>query len=207
MPRISKEESAARRAEIVDACEALYRSTSYHDITMTQIAAKVSFGRANVYNYFRNKDEVLLALLQREHETWASELSALAGCGQALGDDALAGVLAGSVGARTQMLKILAMNLYDIEQNSRMEKLVEFKLVYRSTVEALKALVRKGKPSWNTDRVDLFTYTFMPLLHGVYPYVFHSEKQLAAMVEAGVKQPGLSAHALVYACAQRLLQG
>lgn len=206
MPRISKEESAARRAEIIDACEALYQSTSYHDITMTQIAAKVSFGRANVYNYFQNKDEVLLALLQREHETWASDLSALSERGCLLGDDELAEALAKSVEARTQMLKILAMNLYNIEQNSRMEKLTEFKVVYRAAVEALKALVRARKPAWSAGRVDLFVYTFMPFLHGVYPYAFHSEKQLAAMEAAGVAQPALDVRSLVFACVQRLLQ-
>lgn len=41
---------------------------------MTQIASRVSFGRANVYNYFQSKEEILLALLQREHELWAQGL-------------------------------------------------------------------------------------------------------------------------------------
>ena len=48
MPRISKEESAARRDEIIDACAALYDARGYHDITMAQIAEGVSFGRANI---------------------------------------------------------------------------------------------------------------------------------------------------------------
>ena len=59
MPKISKEESLARRNEIIDACEALYRSESYHDITMTQVASKVSFGRANVYNRDRSTTPIL----------------------------------------------------------------------------------------------------------------------------------------------------
>ncbi len=42
---------------------------------MTQIASRVSFGRANVYNYFQSKEEILLALLQREHELWAQGLT------------------------------------------------------------------------------------------------------------------------------------
>ena len=134
MPKITKEESDARRAEIIDACEALYRSESYHDITMTQIAAKVSFGRANVYNYFQNKDEILLALLQREHELWADDLASLRESGMTLEDESLADGIAASLEKRTQMLKLLAMNLYDIEQNSRLESLVAFKHAYKRQV-------------------------------------------------------------------------
>lgn len=205
MPKISKEESEARRAEIIDACEALYRSESYHDITMTQIAAKVSFGRANVYNYFQNKDEILLALLQREHELWANDLAALRESSQLLDDERLADVLATSLEKRTQMLKLLAMNLYDIEQNSRLESLVEFKHAYKRVTSELEALLQACKPPWSAERVSRFVFGFMPYTHGVYPFVFHSEKQLAAMEAAEVTQPELTVRKLVRDLALKLL--
>ncbi len=206
MPKISKEESEARRAEIIDACEALYRSESYHDITMTQVAAKVSFGRANVYNYFQNKDEILLALLQREHELWADDLAALQEGGTPLDDERLADGLAASLEQRTQMLKLLAMNLYDIEQNSRLESLVEFKHAYKRVTSELEALLRACKPQWSTEHVSCFVFGFMPYTHGVYPFVFHSEKQLAAMETANVAQPELTVRALVRDLALKLLR-
>lgn len=205
MPKISKEESLARRNEIIDACEALYRSESYHDITMTQVASKVSFGRANVYNYFQNKDEILLALLQREHELWATSLVRLGEQGP-LDDAHLAEGLAESLEERPQMLKLLAMNLYDIEQNSRLESLVEFKHVYGDAVRALRNLVAGSKPQWDEARMDCFVFSFMPLLHGVYPYVFHSKKQLAAMKEAGIAQPNLTICSMVREIALNLFQ-
>lgn len=205
MPKISKEESLARRNEIIDACEALYRSESYRDITMTQVASKVSFGRANVYNYFQNKDEILLALLQREHELWAASLVRLGEKGP-LDDTRLAEGLAKSLEERPQMLKLLAMNLYDIEQNSRLENLVEFKCVYGDAIRALRDLVAASKPHWDEARMDRFVFSFMPLLHGVYPYVFHSEKQLAAMKEAGIAQPNLTICSMVREIALNLFQ-
>lgn len=206
MPKITEEEAAARRTEIIDACEELYQSESYRDITMTQVGEIVSFGRANVYNYFQNKDEILLALLQREYERWVADLSALGEGSASLDGDGLADGLAKSVQARTQMLKILAMNLYDIEQNSRLESLVEFKSVYKQAVEALKAVVRSGKPSWSEELIDRFVYGFMPFMHGAYPHAFHSEKQRAAMDAAGVAQPDLSIYSLVRDLAAKLLQ-
>lgn len=205
MPKISKEESLARRNEIIDACEALYRSESYHDITMTQVASKVSFGRANVYNYFQNRDEILLALLQREYELWAASLARLKEQGS-LDDAHLAAGLAESLEERSQMLKLLAMNLYDIEQNSRLENLVEFKRVYGGAVRALRDLVATSKPQWDEARMDCFVFSFMPFLHGVYPYAFHSEKQLAAMKEAGIARPNLTIYSMVREIALNLFQ-
>lgn len=205
MPKISKEESLARRNEIIDACEELYRAESYHDITMTQVASKVSFGRANVYNYFQGKDEILLALLQREHELWAASLVRLEERGP-LADADLAEGLAQSVDERVQMLKLLAMNLYDIEQNSRLESLVEFKHTYGAAIQALRSLIATSKPQWDEARMDRFVFAFMPFLHGVYPYAFHSEKQLAAMKEAGITQPGLTIREMVRSMTLKLLQ-
>ena len=206
MPKISKEESLARRNEIIDACEALYRSESYHDITMTQVAERVSFGRANVYNYFQCKDEILLALLQREHELWTADLAAIASRAGDLSDDELADDLAKSVQAREQMLKLLAMNLYDMEQNSRLENLIQFKHAYKLTVDTLKEVLEAAKPQWREDRLDLFVFAFLPFLHGVYPYVYHTEKQTAAMEKAGVTQPELTTYSTTKALALKLLQ-
>ena len=206
MPKITKEESDARRAEIIDACKALYRSESYHDITMTQIAAKVSFGRANVYNYFQNKDEILLALLQREHELWADDLASLRESGMTLEDESLADGIAASLEKRTQMLKLLAMNLYDIEQNSRLESLVAFKHAYKRVVDELVRLLRTSKPHWNEARASRFVFGLMPYTHGVYPFVFHSDKQLAAMSAANVAHPELSIRTLVRDLALSLLR-
>ena len=197
MPRISQEESDARRTEIIDACAALYRSESYHDITMTQVAANVHFGRANIYNYFRNKDEILLALLRREHELWAQDLRALAASAIGLDDETVAERLAERLERRTQMLKLLAMNLYDMEQNSRVEHLVEFKRAYASVIEALHELITTVKPDWDAPHIDRFTLALMPFLHGIYPYAFHSDKQLKAMREAGMTESDRSVRALV----------
>lgn len=207
MPRLSKEASEARRAEIIDACEALYRTESYRDITMTQVGERVSFGRANVYNYFQCKDEILLALLQREYECWAADLEALAADAAGLDDEDLAGALARSAEARITMLKLLAMNLYDIEQNSRLGNLVDFKRTYLRAVKALHGVVRAAKPAWGDAEANRFVFGFLPFLHGVYPFAFHSDKQLAAMDEAGVSQPGLTVFSAVRDLARSLLRG
>jgi AcrR family transcriptional regulator len=210
MPRISKEESDARRDQVIDACAELYRTRGYHDITMAQIAEGVTFGRANIYNYFQNKDEVFLALLRREHELWAADLSALgqaaAGDPPAFDDAELSQALAASLEPRTAMLKLLATSIFDMEQFSRHERLVELKLAYKAVLASLRSLLRAARPSWDEARIERFVFSFMPYLHGVYPYAFHSKKQLAAMREAGVPDPDRAVTDLVASCALKLLQ-
>ena len=70
--------AAARREEIVDACAQLYEEMPFKDVTILKIGEKTSFTRTSVYNYFRTKEEIFLALLEREYRTWTKELDALA---------------------------------------------------------------------------------------------------------------------------------
>ena len=68
MPKGSEELTHARKEEIIDACAALYETMGFRDITIRDIGAKTSFTRTSIYNYFQTKEEIFLALLQREHE-------------------------------------------------------------------------------------------------------------------------------------------
>lgn len=74
MPRGSEELTNARKEEIVDACASLYETVGFKDITIRDIGAKTSFTRTSIYNYFQTKEEIFLALLQREHKAWIDDL-------------------------------------------------------------------------------------------------------------------------------------
>lgn len=74
MPKGSPELTNARKEEIIAACEKLYETMSFKDITIRDIGNATSFGRTSIYNYFQTKEEIFLALLQREYEIWISDL-------------------------------------------------------------------------------------------------------------------------------------
>ena len=147
----------------------------------------------------------MLALLQREHELWANDLDALTENASGLTDEKLADGLAKSLAAREQMLKLLAMNLYDMEQNSSLEALVQLKVAYGRVINSLHDLIAAAKPDWNEARIKRFTFGFMPFLHGVYPYCFHTEKQTEAMKQVGVAKPGMTIRQMVRSLALQLL--
>ena len=78
MPRGSEELTNARKAEIVNACAVLYETRSFKEITLKEIGEKTSFTRTSIYNYFQTKEEIFLALFQREYEAWIEDLDACA---------------------------------------------------------------------------------------------------------------------------------
>ena len=65
---------AERREEIVNACETLYQTMSFKDITLKEIGNVTSFSRPTIYNYFQTKEEIFLALYEKEYGRWNEAL-------------------------------------------------------------------------------------------------------------------------------------
>ena len=77
MSRASPALAAAREQEIIDACAHLYETMSFREITIKEIGAATSFTRTSIYNYFETKEEIFLALLQKEYELWVEAMDAV----------------------------------------------------------------------------------------------------------------------------------
>ena len=53
MPKGSPERTAARKEEIISACEKLYQTMSFKDITLKEIGSETSFSRPTVTCFSR----------------------------------------------------------------------------------------------------------------------------------------------------------
>jgi len=60
-----EDEKERRRAEILDAAEALYRQKGWAALTVDQVARSARLSRALVYVYFRDKEDLLFAIGER----------------------------------------------------------------------------------------------------------------------------------------------
>jgi AcrR family transcriptional regulator len=60
-----EEEKERRRAEILNAAEALYAEKGWDSLTVDQVARSARLSRALVYVYFRDKEELLFAIGER----------------------------------------------------------------------------------------------------------------------------------------------
>jgi AcrR family transcriptional regulator len=206
MPRASEERTSARREEIVDACENLYQTMRFEDVTLKQIGAATTLTRTAIYSYFQTKEEIFLALLQREYSKWIAELGEIEKSKVKFTAPKLAGMLARSLQNRVQLLKLLSMNLYAIEENSRDANLIEFKKVYKASVDAVDRCFRKLRPKAAPAESYDFTYQFFPFIYGIYPYVFPSDKQIRAMKTAGMKLKKRTVYKLAYPAILNLLE-
>ncbi|MCC2253630.1 TetR/AcrR family transcriptional regulator [Ruminococcus sp. CLA-AA-H200] len=206
MPKGSEELTNARKEEIVNACAALYETMSFKDITLRDIGEKTSFTRTSIYNYFQTKEEIFLSLLKQEHDAWIADMDEMIHQNTAMEAEAFAEVLARILEKRSCMLKLMSMNIYDMEVNSRIENLVDFKKSYAEASETLDKCLEKFFPSMTEEDRKEFLYAFFPFLFGVHPYTSHTEKQLEAMRQAGVKGGDCTIYELTKPFLLRLLK-
>lgn len=206
MPKGSPELISARKEEIINACEKLYQTMSFKDITIKEIGNVTSFTRTSIYNYFQTKEEIFLALLKREYELWLTELIDIAEHPNEKSMEEFADRLARSLEHRKQLLKLLSMNHYDLESNVRPEHLIEFKVLYgKSMRSVMNCLTVYFQDMSITDRQN-FLYAFFPFMFGIYPYTVVNEKQKAAMQEANVNYVFMTIYEITYNCIKRLLR-
>ena len=196
---------AQRREEIINACEQLYQTMSFKEITLKEIGKITSFSRPTIYNYFETKEEIFLALFQREYDRWNEELETILNGNETLTKKELADRIANSLAGREQLLKLLSMNNYDMEANSRQELLNTFKRSYGRSMRLMCMLLTKFCPDMSVTDIQNFIYTFYPFMFGIYPYTAVTEKQRVAMKEAGIDYVYQTVHELTFSCLTRLL--
>ena len=196
---------AGRREEIINACERLYETMSFKEITLKEIGNAVPFSRPTIYNYFQTKEEIFLALYGREYDRWNGDLERILAQNAPLTRHALADAIARSLEKREQLLKLLAMNNYDMEANSRAELLTEFKASYGRSIENVRAILKKFIPGMTKAEAERFIYVFFPFMFGIYPYTSVTKKQKEAMGAAEVRFTEHTVYTLTYGCIIRLL--
>ena len=205
MRKVTPEQIAQKRDEIINACEQLYQTMSFREITLKEIGTITSFSRPTIYNYFPTKEEIFLALFQREYDRWNEDLTAILNENAKLTKAELSEKIAASLAGRDQLLKLLSMNNYDMESNSRQEMLTAFKQSYGQSMQLMSMLLEKFCPDMSAADIRDFIYTFYPFMFGIYPYTAVTEKQSAAMKEAGIHYVNHTVYELTYSCLIRLL--
>ena len=205
MRKGTPEEIARKQEEIVDACEQLYQTMSFKEITLKEISKITSFSRPTIYNYFETKEEIFLALFKREYDRWNENLTVIFEENERLTKVQLAEKIAQSLAERQQLLKLLSMNNYDMEANSRQELLTSFKESYGNSLRRMSMLLTKFCPDMSVTDIQNFSYIFFPFMFGIYPYTTVTEKQKAAMEEAGVNYVYQTVYELTHSCLTRLL--
>ncbi|MCY7187018.1 TetR/AcrR family transcriptional regulator [Streptococcus gallolyticus] len=205
MGRISKEECLKRREEIIDVAQALYQEMPFKDINVKEIGNRLSFTRTAIYTYFDNKEEIFLALLEREYLKWEQDLRSILEK-ETLDTEQFAKEIAVSLEKRLILLKILAVDMASLDAESRIEPLISFKKVYGRSLDLVRQLLEKHFPERSEVDNQHFIFTFFPFLYGVYPYTEVTNKQKLAMAEAEVPYVYMGVSEIIENCILTLMK-
>lgn len=197
--------SDLRKEEIVNACAVLYDKYNFKDITIKLISEQTTFSRPSIYNYFETKEEIFLALFQKEYEKWQSEVDEIRENNDSLTKDEFAKMLAHTLEDKERLLKLLSMNMYDLEENSRMERLTEFKEAYGRAVHSVKLCLNNFFKDMKEGEVIEFIYSFFPFMFGIYPYAIVTKKQKKAMENANIDYKYFTIYEIAYMGIRKLL--
>ena len=197
---------AERREEIIDACEKLYQSMNFKDLTFKEIGNETSFSRPTIYNYFKTKEEIVLIMIEREFERWNADLEGISNSGQTYSKEQLAELIAGTLEKRGQMLKLICNNSHEMEANSDVELMRSFRKGLGKTVQIFEEIIKKSCPEMSHEEIMGIVYVFFPFMVGIYPYIMITDKQRKAMEGSEADLCKHTIHELTYNCLIRLLK-
>ena len=178
---------------------------SFKEINLKEIGNVTSFSRPTIYNYFHTKEEIFLALFEREYDRWNAELEDILNSDGNYTGKQIADKIAGSLQSRAQLLRLLSMNNFEMEANSREELLASFKRAYGRSLDLFRSILEKHCPEMSAEEVNAVIYVFFPFMFGIYPYAEVTEKQKKAMEEAEVDYKYQTIYEITYNCLIRLL--
>lgn len=178
-----------RRTEILKACRELYEKMNFKEITIKEISCYTSFSRPSIYNYFTTKESIFIEIFREEYVFWCDDMNNILSKYKTLSVEEFANKLAQTLENRPVLLKLLSMNVYDLEENCSLEDLINFKKVYKRTLETMTLLLNTYFPQMTIEDIEHFIYTFFPFMFGLYPYTNVTEKQHTAMETVGLNYP------------------
>lgn len=135
----SDEQKEQRLAEIKRATSELFEGHPYHEITLTTIAERLGWSRANLYKYASTKEEIFLLLAQDQMDSYFDALMAVFPQGCGLDAPVIAEVWAGIANAHHLYFRIGDILLTIIETNVTIDRLIAFKGDYYKRHDALAA--------------------------------------------------------------------
>ncbi|RKH04441.1 TetR/AcrR family transcriptional regulator [Corallococcus sp. CA047B] len=128
-PRARRDEDKeARRRELLDAARSLFEATSFAEVKMADVAARVRLAKGTVFLYFPTKEALFLALLDDLLTAWFAKLNQRLAQGEgAWTGEQLARTVAQSLEGEETFTRLLARMQTMLEQNVTLEQTLRFK--------------------------------------------------------------------------------
>lgn len=197
MSRGSAELTNSRKNEIINAFEKLYQTMSFRNISMREIGEKTSMTRSSIYNYFQNKEEIFLALIAREFQSWCDALQEIANHDNMTLTE-FAEAIASSLQERRYFLKLISWNHYELEENNRTECLAEVQQVTYHAMQTIMRCLDKFFPTMTEITKKSFQQHFFIFLYGIDSCTNNTDYQKKAMKYIHIPNVPIQVYDVVY---------
>ena len=125
--------------------------------------------KSNVYRYFENREELLLALLEEESEVWTNALCARLAAAPDRSPEHVAKIFAGIAAASPLMCRLFSILPSIIEHNVSTERLADFKQNSLELVGQAARRLHHAMPAIAPSASVTFMRQSMALIIGLWP--------------------------------------
>lgn len=182
----SKENKLIRMQEIMNVTDHLFKTHTYHDITLTIIAKELGMARGGLYKYVSSKEEIFLQIyLHKQKETVDTIVNLMKENEKSIAS--LANIISLVFFKHLDYIKYHQILNAIIETNVSIEKLADFKIESYKIREPLLKLIMEVCQLESLHNVsDLY---LMIIYHSVYLYdrVAYSNEYTQAMKLANLE--------------------
>lgn len=175
----------SRKSEIINSCRILYEKGGLDAVNFKAISEMTSFTRQAIYNYYKTKEEVLLDILKIEQKNWENDMYEALSSYHTLTKHEYAMLLTSVFADHGMMLELTSLLFNIIEQNVRLEKLVEFRKGSVDVYHILFVSISKYFPTATREQHIGFASTVFASAMGLYTINHMSPKQREAERIAG----------------------
>ena len=134
----SDEHKEERLSQIKEATAELFANCPYSEITLTTIAEKIGWSRANLYKYVTTKEEIFLEISAEKMSVYYNALLSAFPEGNNFTPDVIAEVWAGILNANQDYMRYVSYLNPVIETNVTVERLAIFKKKYYELAYAFR---------------------------------------------------------------------
>ena len=134
----SDEHKEERMTQIKEATAELFENSPYAEVTLTTIAEKLGWSRANLYKYVTTKEEIILEIAGDKMERYYGSLLSAMPEGSNFSVDVVAEVWAGILNANQDYMRYVSYLNPVIETNVTVDRLAIFKKKYYDLAYAIR---------------------------------------------------------------------
>ncbi|WP_017623000.1 TetR/AcrR family transcriptional regulator [Nocardiopsis chromatogenes] len=178
-----QERGLRRMAQILDAAEEVIADQGFEDATTNAIAARAGVSPGSLYQFFRNKDEVLDGLVERytatSREFWDARLSDETA--RLSADELVGSVLSGLSEFKTRRPAFWVL-FHGSAASPRLERVASS--IRADIGRRLKEVFLLRAPGADPARMELLASMCIATVQGVFPMVMGADEERRAVIVA-----------------------